>query len=81
MGCDVETIVAERAAVLSYARAKRVQISALVSRGRLTEQEGSALSSWIAVFADDVAIGLHRDGEDPAEVRGMMRALAQVDAA
>ncbi len=81
MGRDVETIVAERAAVLSHARAKREQITALVARGRLPGVDAAELTRWILAFADEVAIGLHRAGDDPAEVRRAMRALAQADPA
>lgn len=73
MGRDVETIVAERAGVLSHARAKREQIAALVERGRLPGIDGAELSRWISAFADEIAIGLHRAGEDPAEVRPTMK--------
>ena len=72
---DVETIVAERAGVLAFARETCRQIDTLRERKRLGDADASALKNAIRAFAQGVATGLHRDGHDPALVRTLMRSI------
>lgn len=72
---DVETIVAERAGVLAFARATCRQIDALNARGRLGEADADAVKNAVRAFAQGIATGLHRDGHDPVMVRTLMRSI------
>lgn len=71
-----ETIVAERAAILTYRRRKAEGIDEYVRAGRLTVEEGAMCKRWIAAFADDIAIGLHVE-RDPDGVRQAMRGVVR----
>jgi hypothetical protein len=81
MGCclDAQTdaIVAERAGVLTFARAFAGQIGALVGMGRIGADEATLLKHQIRAFADAIATGLHRDGADPVAVRNAMRLIVK----
>ena len=71
--CVVDTIVAERAGVLAYARTKCGQVDRMIAAKRLTADEGAAVKTALRSIADEIATGLHRDGDDPVGVRAAMR--------
>lgn len=75
-----ETIVAERAGVLAFAREHGRQVDLLIERGRLTAAEATTLKARVRAFADGVAQGLHVAG-DEAEVRRAMRDVVLADQA
>lgn len=72
---EVATIVAERAAVLAFARVKAAQIGVLADVGKLPGVDAAALKQQLRGFADAIAIGLHRDGDELAEVRAALRGV------
>lgn len=77
-GMDRETILAERGAVLGHARAFARAIDTMVARGGDAaegQSEAGAIRRAILNFANDVAIGLHRDGPEDPDVRTAMAAL------
>lgn len=77
-GMDRETIVAERGPVLGHARAFARAIDTMVARGgdaAEDQSEAGAIRRAILNFANDVAIGLHRDGPEDPDVRTAMAAL------
>ena len=76
-----ETIVAERAAVLAFAREHGRQVDAMIAAGRLPAAEATTLKQRISCFADGIATGLHRDGSDPEGVRAALRAVVNGEAA
>lgn len=76
-GKDADTIVAERAAVLTSSRRYCAGVAANLRAGRLSSETATAMQEAVRTFASDVAIGLHRDGSDPAGVRAAMRAVVE----
>lgn len=77
---EIDTIVAERAGVLAHARRVRATIDRHFAWRRLSEDDAELLRRAIAVFAGDIAIGLHMDGADPSGVGAAMRVLVAEDA-
>lgn len=70
-----EAVIAERAGALDLAGARCRAVDRLLERRKMTAEEAGWTKRAIRNFADDLAIGLHRDGNDPAGVRDAMRAL------
>lgn len=75
-----DTIVSERSGALSLARVRCGEIDRLVKRGVIDAAQGDLTKRHLVNFADDLAIGLHRDGHDPEGVRDALRSLAQAGA-
>lgn len=73
IGKDVATIVEERAAVLGHARRFVAGAEKALRERRLSAEIVTEVQLVIRTFAMDVAIGLHRDGHDPAGVRAAMK--------
>lgn len=71
----IDTIVAERAGVLSLVRSERLAIDRQVARKRLDATEAETLKRGLQAFVDKVAIGLHVQADDPAEVRARLRRI------
>ena len=71
------TIVDERGGVLALSRQRCLAIDGLIGSGKMDAEFGSQLKRSILQFADDVAIGLHVDGEDLPGVRDAMRPIVK----
>ena len=69
-----EAIVTERAGVLAHARAFCAALDRWQARCRFGEAEAKDIKRAVRNFANDIAIGLHVDGEDAGAVRETMRA-------
>lgn len=72
----VETIIAERAGMLAFARAQGVVIDQMIVSRRITASEATLLKERLRAFADGIAIGLHRDGVEDPRVRAALRKIA-----
>jgi len=70
----IETIVHERTAMLTHRRRHAAGIDEQVRRGRMSEEEGALCKRCVATFADDLAIGLHIEGDDLPGVREAIKA-------
>jgi hypothetical protein len=70
-----DAIIAERTGVLGFARKFCAGVDKNAGRGLLSIEEGAALKDAVRRFADDIAIGLHRDGSDPDGVRAALRVI------
>ena len=75
MDTRIDTIVSERAGALSLVRTERVAIDRQVARGRLDAAEAETLKRGLQAFADKIAIGLHVEADDPADVRARLRRI------
>lgn len=72
----VDTIIAERAGVLGYARAQAAVIDQMIASRRITASEATLLKERLRAFADGIAIGLHCDGVEHPRVRAALREIA-----
>jgi hypothetical protein len=52
-------------------------VAANVAAGRLSCDMATEMQRAVTTFAGDVAIGLHRDGHDPVEVRRAMKPIVE----
>lgn len=78
--CGIETIVAERAGVLAHARRMVAQLHKLEATKRWAPTDSAEIIRLIRNFANDVATGLHVEGECDPVVRRRMAALVRADA-
>ena len=65
----------ERAGVLALARQRCVAIDGLVERGAVDPDFAKEVKRAVRQFADDIAIGLHIEGDDLPGVREAMRPI------
>jgi hypothetical protein len=57
------TRAAERAATVALIKSRANAARQLAKRGQLTESEAADHSRWLDALADDIAAGLHSEGE------------------
>jgi len=74
---QIAVLCDERAGVLALARQRCVAIDGLVERHTMDADFAKEVKRTLRQFADDIAIGLHIEGDDLPGAREAMRAIVK----